>query len=1528
MAWSSKRTEKQNKDSINLVEALFNTMLEEKQGPAFQEAKFTEAQRKEIIDHIRKGDNLDALSSESYIFSNELSAFNSNPDAVRALRVACEFVRVGEVVSDGMETNQKLAIKLSGSKFYNNVVKRTGQVHLAVSAAMTFLAIKTTWQVYASETEGSLSAKASAIANTTERLGDFGGDIFETITEWRMVSKSTWFDSPKMKAISKVLHFVFSSAEILGRGAEHIRYLVDEDAPLFMKVTSTLSVLLDSGGLAAHTWVTQAAVKHVEMVQDELGKAAVVKLGRELGKEDDILKILTKGEIGEITKKFPLKNAIKGGLIGAQVAFLAADFITGASSLRALSEHQKNLLQKISENPNQDHYKLLEGFYKDRFGSDLGFLVGKTAVDVAFIVVSTALMLTGAGIPLALAIDFVGATVSSVLSYAQQQEIESLVLKRASEIRKWEANNPGKNYFDQTFEDRYNQLKPLIREEAKAFLNKYQADRAFVLTQLYSTEQINEAVGLFYKNKNGSSSDRLFVGEFIGGKLLEEKATENIMLDAKKGTIKISKSNGKKQLLYASPHAILLPGDVKWKRVENKEESWLSHEFKKNWTQIRKWLSENIVTEGSSKRLGGGGTVAGARDVKGDDYFFKDKANEHLFIEDIKDWDIKLGEDSSLVDLTKFTTRIVVNKVETYQEYVPDGGYMQSSSGYYETRKRVVADNVKTIKIKAKSGDEDDKFFLGTGSHDIDAGGGSNAVDYSFINEKSSIDIKRSGNSHDENMLLLAKKIINGSVYEESVEKQQLLVGSKRYNTQYRAVKNKDVKDWKTEDKLKNITSFRLGKGTNNLDLTDLNRSVHVEVIGHTNDIKVGNMSDVVIIEANTDLRRKDNRQSRIRTRGGKDHIVVTIKHGQDYHEEYYSENFICGGTDLDSQGNPADRQQSDTLEYAITGKYAEDPLVAILMMSIALKKNVEIPSYIKRGTRKYMESQYGERASKYGTRVTAYSNKRNDKGQLVKIRDEKDIAIRSQYGVNVTWHDRKNLVSTNPFYKDLSTLSSNDGYLKIERFAPVISRVTKIDDKTREKWESDELSVGKKHVGTDYAAHIENLILTNDDDEVDIQNRSGHQVLTLHTGDGDDQVKMGKGSYTIYTGRGAKKIKLGGGFNRVFHRIDEQADIIEADETGNNWLSFENNVDLFDKDGKRVISIHGRAIPYLSKLGVQVDLKTGKTYYYFKDELFENLAAKKSHYDETVIIYLNDESKVRLPAKQGIGDTISGFKNIIGTRFNDIILGDEKDNIIDTGDGDDQVNAREGDDDIRLGLGADRGYGGSDDDKFIQDYDHAEDILDGGSGSNCVDYSQAELPAAIAKIHGGLTVDLEKGTAFLADETKHDLLRKIQSAIGTKYDDRFTGNHEDNHFYGLSGTNRYDGKGGKNFFYGGNDQDIYVGGEGGGHDTIDDAGGEKDIYRVNKVIDLNNSFIKKEGNDLTMNFNNGAKVVKVVGQFDENNSYRGVEYLEFNGNTYKMSDLLGSANSWSDNNNRYFNSLGLDGTNKQVPSPIPTGWS
>lgn len=1470
MSWSKSRTEKQNKESVDLLQALANTILEEqhKKDPnqkdkPYVDIRFSQKQRDELLQEIRSNNDPDALSSQTIIYSNELAAFNSNPNVIRALRVACEFVRAGELVSDGMEINSQIAVQMSNSPFYKKVVKRTGQVHLAASAAMTFFALKTIWQVFSNETDGSTPAKVSAAANTAERVGDFGGDIFETITEWRMISSKGWLTGAKMKVFTKGMHYIFSATEIAGKGAEHIRYLIDEDAPLFMKVTSTMAVLLDSGGLALNTWATQAAVKHVETIQGALESKALVRLGKEqLDKTDDILKILSQSEIDEVLKKFPLKNMIKGGLVAAQVAFILAEVITGTSSLITLNDHQKALLAQAENNPNQDHYKQLAGYYQERFRVDAGFLAGRTAIDSVFAALTATLVFTGAGLPLALAVGIVAASVSSILSYAQQQEIESLSLKRVAAIEKWERENPGKNYFDQIFNDRYNQLKPEVRAQAKILMDAYRADRSFALTQLYTTEQINEAVGLFYRNKQGVSSDRLFIGEFSkNGSELIEKISGDFILNHPEGTIFIKSNNENRQLLYATKYPILTPANVKWKYIA-KEVSFWQFVKKEVLKPTAKWLAENVFTgdQSSSKRMGSGTSVGGVNST-GDFEFFEQKENEHLFLDNVKDWTLNLGNSSTIADLSKFVTRVNVAEMEYYQTYEYNGGYMYGASGSYVTRSRV-GSKLKTISIHAKSGNGDDQYKLGTGNHNIDAGAGTNTADYRFINEQSSIRIEKSKTDPKKNDTLIVKKTINGQVFEEFVGSMPVVIGSKKYQTQYRGVKMVDVNKLETQDTLTHFSAFQLGYGENHLDLTGEAKPIHVEINGHTNDIKLGNAGDLVVVEANTNLKKNENRKNWIRTRGGKDHIVIKVASSANS-KDYYNENFICGGIDLDADGNPSLHQATDKLEY-IVGK------------------------------------------------------------------DVAGFFDRSRYGLKVNWERRINLQKSNPFFNDLKNISLDDGYLKIERYAPIYFS---------KDAQGNEIDTNIRLVGTDYAVHINELQLTDDNDEVNIDN-TFNDHLVIHTGRGNDKITLGNGSHVLHVGSGFKTIKLGNGNNVIYLTLDKMGDTIKAGN-GENTLSYKNNTYI---DGEREINYMGK-IKTRSKLGVQIDLKAGKALYHLNRANAENLGDQKN-WGSNLISLSNEKTGAIVAEARDKYQTIEGFQHLEGTTLNDVVLGNEKDNKIATGAGDDRVNAREGDDDIDLGLGADIGYGGSGDDTFYQVYDNASDKLYGDSGSNMADYSKHGLNKEIATAQGGLNIDLSgnitpdiarklagkqfeagAGWAYLADEENVDQLVQIQNARGTEFSDRFKGNNENNHFYGLDGTNRYEGLSGDDFFYDGLGQGIFVfNANEKGHATINDQGGDQDVMILNMVSNLDqfkqmqNPFERELGkNSLKLKLDK-ERSITINNQFLDDN--KGVEYVQFaNGNAYKLNDMM---QIWSGGSNQLAQ---IPTTSFNQYSPIPQGW-
>lgn len=152
------------------------------------------------------------------------------------------------------------------------------------------------------------------------------------------------------------------------------------------------------------------------------------------------------------------------------------------------------------------------------------------------------------------------------------------------------------------------------------------------------------------------------------------------------------------------------------------------------------------------------------------------------------------------------------------------------------------------------------------------------------------------------------------------------------------------------------------------------------------------------------------------------------------------------------------------------------------------------------------------------------------------------------------------------------------------------------------------------------------------------------------------------------------------------------------------------------------------------------------------------------------------------------------------GTAGSDDIFGGAGDDWIEGGGGGDYIRAGEGWDSI---IDA----GGDDDDDF-----------DGGPGRDHVNYSASVAP---------VTVDLGAGTASGAD-IGNDRLSSIEEARGGAGDDSLYGSSGDDVLMGEGGDDLLAGRGGSDTYYyrfpWSSDPDVH-----GGHDVIDDSGGDFD---------------------------------------------------------------------------------------------------
>lgn len=155
-------------------------------------------------------------------------------------------------------------------------------------------------------------------------------------------------------------------------------------------------------------------------------------------------------------------------------------------------------------------------------------------------------------------------------------------------------------------------------------------------------------------------------------------------------------------------------------------------------------------------------------------------------------------------------------------------------------------------------------------------------------------------------------------------------------------------------------------------------------------------------------------------------------------------------------------------------------------------------------------------------------------------------------------------------------------------------------------------------------------------------------------------------------------------------------------------------------------------------------------------------------------------------------GDVVSGFENLVGSDFDDLLIGNQDPNNLLGGDGDDTL------------------VGGS-----------GADTLQGGSGNNWSDYSASST---------SVRVNLETGTGEFGDATG-DRLIDIQNVRGSEFSDTLTGSDADNAFNSGAGDDTITGGGGSDTF-------IFEGAH--GADVIRDFDPETDtLSLVNTITDF-----------------------------------------------------------------------------------------
>ncbi|MCB1519439.1 MAG: cadherin-like domain-containing protein [Hyphomicrobiaceae bacterium] len=161
--------------------------------------------------------------------------------------------------------------------------------------------------------------------------------------------------------------------------------------------------------------------------------------------------------------------------------------------------------------------------------------------------------------------------------------------------------------------------------------------------------------------------------------------------------------------------------------------------------------------------------------------------------------------------------------------------------------------------------------------------------------------------------------------------------------------------------------------------------------------------------------------------------------------------------------------------------------------------------------------------------------------------------------------------------------------------------------------------------------------------------------------------------------------------------------------------------------------------------------------------------------------------------------DTFSDIEGVSGSRFGDVLLGSEGDNLIDGGAGGDLLSGYGGNDTLRDGEGGDNVYGDGGNDIVIAAGDGDRDYFDGGSGFDVIDFSEAT---------SGVDVDL--GNGQIRGGTGHDRINNFESVIGSNFADEIEGSSDNDVISGGAGDDEIESGRGSDVLSGGAGRDTF----------------------------------------------------------------------------------------------------------------------
>ncbi|MET4694551.1 beta strand repeat-containing protein [Endozoicomonas lisbonensis] len=310
--------------------------------------------------------------------------------------------------------------------------------------------------------------------------------------------------------------------------------------------------------------------------------------------------------------------------------------------------------------------------------------------------------------------------------------------------------------------------------------------------------------------------------------------------------------------------------------------------------------------------------------------------------------------------------------------------------------------------------------------------------------------------------------------------------------------------------------------------------------------------------------------------------------------------------------------------------------------------------------------------------------------------------------------------------------------------------------------------------------------------------------------GDGeDDELFGGAGEDTLYGGDNDDTLSGGDDKDTLFGGAGN--DNLSGDEADDTLFGNEGNDTLTGGNGNDTVEGNNGNDTFISGAGTD--------FYYGGDG---DDKADYSNRNANIVANLTKGEVIKRDT--GEFDTLDSIEDIVGTNYNDTLVGDGSGNELSGGEGDDILIGGDGADLLDGGQGTDTVdyslktdlltpqtnaiiINRADSEVTVEDGSGATDTLKniekiiGSAGSDTIDYST---------LTSGVTASLESGNAefTVASQTYTDQFSSIENITGSEQSDTLTGSDSDNTLLGGDGDDTLIARRGSDIFNGGDGND------------------------------------------------------------------------------------------------------------------------